>query len=43
MVWWRLHDAAKAAKENKDEARAAYVGLIRPLVRRLQQTLRFVD
>lgn len=28
--------AAKAAKQTKDEARAAYVGVIRPLVRRLQ-------
>lgn len=29
-------NAAKAAKQTKDEARAAYVGAIRPLVRRLQ-------
>lgn len=29
-------NAAKAAKQNKDEARAAYIGVIRPLVRRLQ-------
>ena len=29
-------NAAKAAKQAKDEARAAYVGVIRPLVRRLQ-------
>ena len=29
-------NAAKAAKQAKDEARAAYVGAIRPLVRRLQ-------
>ena len=29
-------NAAKAAKQSKDEARAAYVGTIRPLVRRLQ-------
>ena len=29
-------NAAKAAKQTKDEARAAYVAVIRPLVRRLQ-------
>ncbi|MFO0081559.1 MAG: hypothetical protein ACK55O_02980, partial [Phycisphaerales bacterium] len=29
-------NAAKAAKQTKDEARAAYVAAIRPLVRRLQ-------
>jgi hypothetical protein len=29
-------NAAKAAKQSKDEARAAYIGVIRPLVRRLQ-------
>mgnify|MGYP001289246088 FL=1 len=29
-------NAAKAAKQSKDEARAAYVAVIRPLVRRLQ-------
>ena len=29
-------NAAKASKQTKDEARAAYIGAVRPLVRRLQ-------
>ena len=36
-------NAAKAAKQTKDEARAAYVAVIRPLVRRLQASPQVSD
>jgi hypothetical protein len=36
-------NAAKLAKQNKDEARAAYVAAIRPLVRRLQASPQVTD
>jgi len=36
-------NAAKAAKQTKDEARAAYVAAIRPLVRRLQASPQVSD
>lgn len=36
-------NAAKAAKQTKDEARAAYIAVIRPLVRRLQASAQVTD